>query len=149
MTLQVEIYLLVNKLEYTNNKRPSKPSLPNVLKPFKLLLPTDFLESCLHQLSRSRNTPDCQSLLAINSLLAKFFKSLCQDRFYCIQQVSMSCVIYDFSHMFICLLWFCHGLPKWGDCQDICNSMLGTYVTILCNWLILLTKRTLLVIGQI
>ena len=32
----------------------------------------------------------CQSLLAINSLLAKFFKSLCQDRFYCIQQVSIS-----------------------------------------------------------
>ena len=31
-----------------------------------------------------RNT-DCQSLLAINSLLAKFFKSLCYDRFYCIQ----------------------------------------------------------------
>ena len=53
-----------------------------------------------------------QSLLAINSLLAKFFKSLCLDRFYCIQQVSMSWVIYDFSHMFICLLWFCHGLPK-------------------------------------
>ena len=20
--------------------------------------------------------------------------------------------LYDFSHMFICLLWFCHGLPK-------------------------------------
>ena len=32
----------------------------------------------------------CQSLLVINSLLAKFFKSLCYDRFYCIQQVSMS-----------------------------------------------------------
>ena len=32
----------------------------------------------------------CQSLLAINSLLAKFFKSLCWDRFYCIQQVSIS-----------------------------------------------------------
>ena len=32
----------------------------------------------------------CQSLLAMNSLLAKFFKSLCYDRFYCIQQVSMS-----------------------------------------------------------
>ena len=32
----------------------------------------------------------CQSILAINSLLTKFFKSLCQDRFYCIQQVSMS-----------------------------------------------------------
>ena len=32
----------------------------------------------------------CESLLAINFLLAKFFKSLCQDRFYCIQQVNMS-----------------------------------------------------------
>ena len=32
----------------------------------------------------------CQSLLAINSLLAKIFKSLCYDRFYCIQQVNMS-----------------------------------------------------------
>ena len=29
-------------------------------------------------------------VLAINSLLAKFFKSLCYDRFYCIQQVNMS-----------------------------------------------------------
>ena len=28
--------------------------------------------------------------LAMNSLLAKNFKSLCYDRFYCIQQVSMS-----------------------------------------------------------
>ena len=36
-----------------------------------------------------RNT-DCQSLLAMNSLLAKFFKSLCLDRFYCIQQVNIS-----------------------------------------------------------
>ena len=32
----------------------------------------------------------CQSLLAVNSLLANFFKSLCYDRFYCIQQVNMS-----------------------------------------------------------
>ena len=47
------------KLEYTNNKRPSKPCLPNVFEPSKLLLPTDFSESCLLQLSRSRNTPDC------------------------------------------------------------------------------------------
>ena len=30
-TLQVEINSPVNKLEYTNNKRHSKPSLPNVL----------------------------------------------------------------------------------------------------------------------
>ena len=36
-----------------------------------------------------RNT-GYQSLLAINSFLAKFFKLLCYDRFYCIQQVSMS-----------------------------------------------------------
>ena len=36
-----------------------------------------------------RNT-GCQSLLIMNSLLARFFKSLCQDRFYCIQQVNMS-----------------------------------------------------------
>ena len=50
-----------------------------------------------------RNT-GCQSLLVINSFFAKFFKSLCYDRFYCIQQVNMSWVIYDFSHMFICLL---------------------------------------------
>ena len=32
----------------------------------------------------------CQSLLTIKSLLAKFFKSLYYDRFYCIQQVNMS-----------------------------------------------------------
>ena len=40
-----------------------------------------------------RNT-SCQILLAINSLLAKFFKSLCYDRFYCIQQLSISWVIF-------------------------------------------------------
>ena len=36
-----------------------------------------------------RNT-GCQNLLAISSFLAKFFKSLCYDRFYYIQQVSMN-----------------------------------------------------------
>ena len=46
-TFQVEIDPLVNKLEYTNNKRFSKPSLPNVLEPSKLLLPTDFSKSWL------------------------------------------------------------------------------------------------------
>ena len=78
-----------------------------------------------------RNT-GCQSLLAINSLLAKIFKSLCYDRFYCIQQVNMSWVIYDFSHMFICLLWFCHGLPKgrllghmWINVRNICQYRIG------------------------
>ena len=44
------------KLEYTNNKKPSKPNLPNVFEPSKLLLPTDFSELCLFQFSRSRNT---------------------------------------------------------------------------------------------
>ena len=46
--LQVKIDPLVNKLEFTNNKRPSKPSLPNVLEPSRLMLLTDFLESCFH-----------------------------------------------------------------------------------------------------
>ena len=36
-----------------------------------------------------RNT-SCKSLLAINSLLAKIFKTLCYDRFYCIQQMSIN-----------------------------------------------------------
>ena len=50
-----------------------------------------FTKRCLDEfcLKCFRNT-GCQSLLAINSLLAKFFKSLCYDRFYYIQQVSMS-----------------------------------------------------------
>ena len=47
------------KLEYTNNKKPFKPSLPNILKPSKLLLLTDFSKSCLLQLSKSHNTLDC------------------------------------------------------------------------------------------
>ena len=43
------------KLEYTNNKRPSKPSLPHVLKPSKLLRPTDLTKPCLLYLSGSCN----------------------------------------------------------------------------------------------
>ena len=39
-----------------NNKRPSKPSLPNVLEPSKLLLPTDLRKLCLLQLFGSRNS---------------------------------------------------------------------------------------------
>ena len=61
---------------------------------FTLRCRNEFFLKCF------RNT-GCQSLFAINSLLAKFFKSLCYDRFYCIQQVNMS---YDISYMFICLL---------------------------------------------
>ena len=50
-----------------------------------------FTQKCFDEfyLKCFRNI-DCQNLLAINSLLAKFFKSLCYDRFYCIQQVNMS-----------------------------------------------------------
>ena len=50
-----------------------------------------FHTKCLNEfyLKCYRNI-GCQNLLAINSLLAKFFKSLCYDRFYCIQQVNMS-----------------------------------------------------------
>ena len=86
----------------------------------------------------------CQSLLVINSLLAKFFKSLCYDRFYCIQQVSMSWV---FITSLICL-FICCGFVT--DCQrgrllGHMWIMLWTYVNIeLANSL---TKRTLLVIG--
>ena len=58
-------------------------------------------------------------------------------RFYCIQHVNMSWVIYDFYHMFICLLWFCHRLPKGEIVKTYVIHLLGTYVTILCNWLIL------------
>ena len=89
-----------------------------------------------------------QSLLAINSLFAKFFKSLCYDRFYCIQQVNMSWVIYDFSHMFICLLWFCHKLPKEEIVRTYVVHLLGTYVTILCNWLILWQNAFYLYLGR-
>ena len=49
----------------------------------------------------------------------------------------MSWVIYDFSHMFICLLWFCHGLPKGEIVRTYVFCLLRTYVIHLCNWLIL------------
>ena len=63
-----------------------------------------FTQRCLDEfcLKCFRNT-GCQSLLAINPLFAKFFKSLYYDRFYCIQQVNISWVIYYFSHIsFVC-----------------------------------------------
>ena len=96
-----------------------------------------FTQRCLDEfcLKCFRNT-GCQSLLAINTLLTKFFKSLCYDRFYCIQQVNMSWVIYDFSHMFIYLLWFYHGLPKREIVRTYVLYILRTHVMILCNWII-------------
>ena len=108
-----------------------------------------FTQRCVDEfcLKCYRNT-GCQSLLAINSLLAKFFKSLCEDRFYCIQQMSMSWVIYDFSHIFICLLWFCHRLPKGEIVRTYVIHLLGTYVTILCNWLIFWQNALYLYLGK-
>ena len=109
-----------------------------------------FHRRCLDEfcLKCFRNT-DCQSLLAINSLLAKIFKSLCYDRFYCIQQVNMSWVIYDFSRMFICLLWFCHGLPKGEIVRTYVFLILRTYVMSLCNWLILWQNVLYLYLGRL
>ena len=108
-----------------------------------------FTQRCLDEfcLKCFRNT-GCQSLLAINSLLAKFFKSLCYDRFYCFQQVNMSWVIYDFSHMLICLLWFCHGLLKGEIVRTYVFHFLGTYVTTLCNWLIIWQNALYLYLGR-
>ena len=48
-----------------------------------------------------RNTR-CQSILAINSLLEKFFKSLCYDRFYCIQQVWVEWFMTSLICSFVC-----------------------------------------------
>ena len=45
--LQAVIDPLENQLEYTNSKRPSKPSLPNAFKPSKLLLQQDFSKPCI------------------------------------------------------------------------------------------------------
>ena len=69
-------------------------------------------------------------------------------RFYCIQQVNTSWVIYDFSHMFICLLWFCHGLPKGEIVRTYVIHLLGTYVIILYNWLILWQNTLYLYLGR-
>ena len=90
-----------------------------------LRCPDEFCLKCF------RNT-GCQSLLAMNSLLAKLFKSLCYNRFYCIQQASMSWMIYELSHIFICLLWFCHWLLKGeivktyvNHVRNICQYRIG------------------------
>ena len=60
----------------------------------------------------------------------------------------MSWVFYDFSHMFICLLWFCHGLPKEEIVRTYVFHLLRTYVNILCNWLILWQNALYLYFGR-
>ena len=76
--------------------------------------------------------------------LQRFSTVYVKIRFYCIQQVSISWVIYDFSHMFICLLWFCHGLPKGEIVKTYVNHVRNICHLELVNPL---TKRILLVIG--
>ena len=61
----------------------------------------------------------------------------------------MSWVIYDFSHIFIYLLWFCHGFPKGEIVRTNVFHMLRTYVMILCNWLILWQNVLYLYLGRL
>ena len=61
----------------------------------------------------------------------------------------MSWVSYDFSNMFICLLWFCHGLPKGEIVRTYVFYILRTYVMILCNWLILRQNTLYLYLGRL
>ena len=60
----------------------------------------------------------------------------------------MSWVIYDFSHMFICLLWFCHRLPKGEIVRTYVIHLLETYITILYNWLIFWQNAFYLYLGR-
>ena len=60
----------------------------------------------------------------------------------------MSWVLYDFSHMFICLLWFCHGLPKEEIIRTYVFHLLRTYVILLYNWLIFRQNALYLYLGR-
>ena len=60
----------------------------------------------------------------------------------------MSWVIYDFSHMFICLLSFCHGLPKEEIVRTYMFHLLRTYIILLCNWQILWRNALYLYLGR-
>ena len=50
--------------------------------------------------------------------------------------------------MFIYFLWFCHGLPKGEIVRTYVIHLLGTYVTILCNWLIFLQNALYLYLDR-
>ena len=50
--------------------------------------------------------------------------------------------------MLICLLWFCHRLPKEEIVRTYVFHLLGTYVNILCNWLILWQNAFYLYLGR-
>ena len=85
-----------------------------------------------------------KSFLPWTLFLQSFSRVCVRIRFYCIQQMSMSWVIYDFSHMIICLLWFRHILPKGEIVRTYVNHVRNICYLDLANFL---TKRTLLVIG--
>ena len=77
----------------------------------------------------------CQSLLVINSLLAKFFKSCIRIDFIVFNkwiwvEWFMTSLI---SHLLVVVL---SRIAKVGDCWTYVIHLLGIYVTILCNWLI-------------
>ena len=76
-----------------------------------------FTLRCLEEfwLKYFRNT-GCQSLLGINSLLAKFFKSFCYDSFYCIStsEYELSDLwLLSYVYLFIVVL---SRIVKGGDC---------------------------------
>ena len=73
----------------------------------------------------------CQSLLAINSLLAKFFKSLCYDKFYCIQRVwvewfmtSLICSFVCCGFVMDCQMGRLLGY-MWFNVRNICQIRIG------------------------
>ena len=51
--------------------------------------------------------------------------------------------------MFICLLWFCYGLPKGEIVRTYVFHILKTYVMILCNWFILCPNALYLYLGRL
>ena len=85
-----------------------------------------------------------KSFLPWTLYLQSFPKVCVRIRFYCIQQVSMSWVNYDFSHMIIYLLWFCLGLPNGEIVRKYVNHVRNICHLELVNPL---TKCILLVIG--
>ena len=79
------------------------------------------------------------------TLILQSFSRVCvRIRFYCIQQVDMSLVIYDFFHTSFFFVVVLHRLPK-GEIVRSYVELVRTYVIV--NWLIFWQKNTLLIIG--
>ena len=74
----------------------------------------------------------CQSLPCHELSSFKIFQSLCYDRFYCIQQMRISWVIYDFSHISFVCCGFVTDCQRgrllghiWFDVRNICQNKIG------------------------